>query len=98
LQQKNVVVLSKLEQHLQQMIQDEKKHVADLMKRHVAPRHILLSLKEQNPHCVTHINQIYKNKVMQQKEERGFRIEMQQLLQLLDDANYVSWSRRSKKR
>jgi hypothetical protein len=73
---------------------DEKKHVADLTKRRVAPRNILLSLKEQNPDSLTHINQIYKNRSIQQKEKRGPRTEMQQLLQMLDDAKYVSWNRR----
>jgi hypothetical protein len=51
--------------------------VADPTKRLVAPRHILVSLSEQNPECITHIAQIYiyKNKSMQ----RGSRIEMQNM-------------------
>jgi hypothetical protein len=76
------------------LTEDEKKHVADLTKCRVAPRNILLSLQRQNPESVTHINQIYKNRQILQQQERGPKTEMQQLLQLLDDAKYVCWSRR----
>ncbi|XP_045810553.1 uncharacterized protein LOC123904996 [Trifolium pratense] len=73
---------------------DENKCVEDLTKRHVAPRHIVLSSKEQNPESLTDVTQIYRKRSMLQKEERCSRTEMQQLLQLLDDAKYVSWNRR----
>ncbi|KAI5419423.1 hypothetical protein KIW84_043556 [Lathyrus oleraceus] len=36
---------------------DEKQHVADLTKRHVTPRHILLSLQDRDPENVTRITQ-----------------------------------------
>jgi hypothetical protein len=52
---------------------DEKKHVTDLTKRRVAPRHILLSLRKQNSYSLTHINQIYRNRSIQQKEKKGPR-------------------------
>ncbi|XP_045807594.1 uncharacterized protein LOC123901480 [Trifolium pratense] len=76
------------------LTEDEKKHVADLTKLHVAPRHILLSLKEKNSDCVTHVTQLYKHRSILQKAERGPRTEMQQLMQMLDEAKYVSWNRR----
>ncbi|XP_058751628.1 uncharacterized protein LOC131624886 [Vicia villosa] len=38
---------------------DEKQHVVDLTKRHVPPRHILISLKEQDPENVTRIMQLW---------------------------------------
>ncbi|XP_058742460.1 uncharacterized protein LOC131614947 [Vicia villosa] len=41
---------------------DEKQHVADLTKRRVPPRHILISLQERDPENVTRITQIYKHK------------------------------------
>ena len=39
---------------------NDKKHVFDLTKRHVPPRHILFSLQERDPENVTRITQIYK--------------------------------------
>lgn len=73
---------------------DENKRVEDLTKRHVAPRHIVLDLKEQNPDSVVTAKQIYRKRNMIQKEERGPRTEMQHVLQWLDDKKYVTWNRR----
>ncbi|KAI5404231.1 hypothetical protein KIW84_051400 [Lathyrus oleraceus] len=73
---------------------DEKQHVADLTKRHVLPRHILLSLQDQDPENVTRITQVYKHKSVIQKEIRGPRSEIQHLFKLIEDAGYVYWSRK----
>ncbi|PNX64900.1 F-box/RNI/FBD-like domain protein [Trifolium pratense] len=41
---------------------DENKRVEDLTKRRVAPRHIVLDLKDQNPESVVDVNQIYRKR------------------------------------
>lgn len=73
---------------------EEKQHVFDLTKRDVPPRHILLSLQEKDPENVTRITQIYKQKSTIQKKIRGPRSEIQHLFKLIDDVNYVYWSRK----
>jgi alpha-glucosidase len=73
---------------------DEKQHVADLTKRHVPPRHILLSLQDRDPENVTRIMQIYKQKSMIEKEIRGPRSEIQHLFKLIKETSYVYWSRK----
>ncbi|KAI5415151.1 hypothetical protein KIW84_040562 [Lathyrus oleraceus] len=73
---------------------DEKQHVADLTKRHVPPRHILLSLQDRDPENVTRITQVYKHKSVIQKEIRGPRSEIQHMFKLIEDAGYVYWSRK----
>ena len=73
---------------------DDQQHIVDLSKRHVPPRHILLSLKERDPENVTRITQIYKHKSKIQKNIRGPRTEMQQLFKLIEESNYVYWSRK----
>ncbi|KAI5387086.1 hypothetical protein KIW84_073298 [Lathyrus oleraceus] len=73
---------------------DEKQHVADLAKRHVAPRNILLSLQDKFPENVTRITQVYKHKSVIEKEIRGPRSEIQHLFKLIEDAGYVYWSRK----
>jgi hypothetical protein len=45
-------------------------------------------------HVLQISNKYIRTKACSKKEERGPRTEMQQLLQLLDDAKYVSWNRR----
>ncbi|KAI5419464.1 hypothetical protein KIW84_043584 [Lathyrus oleraceus] len=76
------------------MTTDEKQHVADLAKRHVAPRNILLSLQDKFPENVTRITQVYKHKSVIEKEIRGPRSEIQHLFKLIEDAGYVYWSRK----
>ncbi|XP_045794268.1 uncharacterized protein LOC123889112 [Trifolium pratense] len=73
---------------------DENKRVQDLTKRKVAPRNIVLDLKDQNPESVVDATLVYRKRHMMQIQERGSRTELQHLLQLLDDAKYVSWNRR----
>ncbi|KAI5439307.1 hypothetical protein KIW84_024907 [Lathyrus oleraceus] len=73
---------------------DEKQHVVDLAKRHVAPRNILLSLQDKFPENVTRITQVYKHKSVIEKEIRGPRSEIQHLFKLIEDAGYVYWSRK----
>ncbi|XP_058769031.1 PKS-NRPS hybrid synthetase cheA-like, partial [Vicia villosa] len=73
---------------------DDKQHIIDLTKRHVPPRHILLSLQERDPENVTRITQIYKHKSKIQKDIMDPRTEMQQLLKLVEESGYVYWSRK----
>jgi len=73
---------------------NEHKHVEDLAKRRVPPRHILLSLQERDPKNVTRITQIYNKKSTLEKKVRGNKTDIQQLLTLIDGENYVSWSER----
>ncbi|CAK8536513.1 unnamed protein product [Lathyrus sativus] len=73
---------------------DQKQHVIDLTKRKVPPRHILLSLQEQDPDNVTRITQIYKQKSTIVKNIRGSRSEIQHLFKLIEEAGYVYWSRK----
>ncbi|KAI5414621.1 hypothetical protein KIW84_040197 [Lathyrus oleraceus] len=73
---------------------DEKQHVADLAKRHVALRNILLSLQDKFPENVTRITQVYKHKSVIEKEIRGPMSEIQHLFKLIEDAGYVYWSRK----
>ncbi|XP_058732804.1 uncharacterized protein LOC131604376 [Vicia villosa] len=73
---------------------DDKQHIVDLIKCHVPPRHILLSMQERDPENVTRITQIYKHKSKIQKDIRGPIIEMQQLLKLVKESGYVYWSRK----
>lgn len=72
---------------------NEQQRIIDLTKCHVPPRHILLSLQEEDLENVTQITKIYKNKSKFQKEVRGLTIEIQYLCKLIDDACYVYWSR-----
>ncbi|XP_058760194.1 uncharacterized protein LOC131633498 [Vicia villosa] len=73
---------------------DEKHHVANLTKRHVPPRHVLISLQEGDPKNVTRITQIYKHRSVIEVEIRGPRNEIQHFLKLIEGANYVYWSRK----
>ncbi|XP_058775664.1 uncharacterized protein LOC131649938 [Vicia villosa] len=68
---------------------DDQQHIVDLTKRHVPPRHILLSLQERDPKNVTQITQIYKYKSKIYKDIRGPRMEMQQLFKLVEESGYV---------
>ncbi|GAU37422.1 hypothetical protein TSUD_395410 [Trifolium subterraneum] len=73
---------------------EENKHVEELTKCRVAPRNIVISLKEKNPESVVDANKIYRKRNKLQKEERGPRTDTQHLLQRLDDVNFVTWNRR----
>ncbi|XP_050895218.1 uncharacterized protein LOC127101819 [Lathyrus oleraceus] len=70
---------------------NEKQHVVDLTKRHVPPRHILLSLQDREPKNVIRITQIYKYKIVIKKDIRGPRSEIKHLFKLIEDADYVYW-------
>ncbi|XP_058732665.1 protein FAR1-RELATED SEQUENCE 5-like [Vicia villosa] len=89
-------LLDRLEGHsfVGRLTTDEKQHVADLTKRHVPPRHILISLQERDPENITRITQIYKHTSVIEAEIRGPRSEIQHLLKLIEEANYVYWSRK----
>ncbi|XP_045802253.1 uncharacterized protein LOC123895814 [Trifolium pratense] len=58
---------------------DVNKRVEDLTKSHVAPRHIVLDLKDQNPESVVDAKHVYRKRHMMQKEERDSRTELQTL-------------------
>ncbi|XP_058760098.1 PKS-NRPS hybrid synthetase cheA-like [Vicia villosa] len=52
------------------------------------------SFVERDPENVTRITQIYKHKSVIEAEIRGPRSEIQHLLKLIEEANYVYWSRK----
>lgn len=72
---------------------DEWKH-DDLTNHQVPPIHIHLSLQERDPKNDTQFTPKYKHKSKLQKESSGHRTEIQYLCKLIEDANYVYWSRR----
>ncbi|XP_058762940.1 uncharacterized protein LOC131636340 [Vicia villosa] len=86
----------KLEGHsfVGRLTRNQKQHVDDLTKRHVPPRHILISLQERDSKNATRITQIYKHKSVIEVEIRGPRSEIQHLLKLIEEVNYVYWSRK----
>lgn len=72
---------------------DEEQHIIDLTKGHVPPRRTLLSLQERDPKNVDRITQIYKHKSKLQKYIRGPRTKMKHLFKLIEDSDYVYWSK-----
>lgn len=75
------------------LTEEDKKHVDELTKYHVAPRHILSSLRDRDTENVTSIYQIYKRRSTYRKNLMGPRTDMQHLLKLLEAEKYTCWSR-----
>ncbi|XP_004499397.1 uncharacterized protein [Cicer arietinum] len=78
---------------MRRLKEEDKKHVDELIKYHVALRHILSSLRDRDKENVTNISQIYKRRSTYMKNLKGPRIDMQHLLKLLEAKKYASWSR-----
>src|SRR4051812_1550452 len=74
---------------------EERNVTSDLMIVKVAPRNILADLKRKKLDSVSNIKQIYNERHNLKVLNMGPRSEMQQLLKLLGDNNYVSSFRTS---
>ncbi|XP_050877400.1 protein FAR1-RELATED SEQUENCE 5-like [Lathyrus oleraceus] len=69
---------------------EEKECVVDMTLNLVQPKNIFATLKLKRPENISNIKQVYNIRYQNNKSLRGDRTEMQQLLTLLDDNNYVS--------
>src|SRR3954468_7731506 len=74
---------------------EERNVISDLTIVKVAPRNILADLKRKKPDSVSNIKQVYNERNNLKVLNMGPRSEMQQLLKLLGDNNYVSSFRTS---
>src|SRR3954464_13395214 len=74
---------------------EERNVISDLTIVKVAPRNILADLKRKKPDSISNIKQIYNERHNLKVLNMGPRSEMQQLLKLLGDNNYVSSFRTS---
>src|SRR4051812_14488292 len=68
----------------------ERNVISDLTIVKVAPRNILADLKRKKPDSFSNIKQVYNERHNLKVLNMGPRSEMQQLLKLLGDNNYVS--------
>jgi len=66
--------------------------VVDMTKSRVKPLNILLTLKENNEGNVTTIK-LYNTRYTYKRSVRGSRIELQQLMMLLECDKYIHWNR-----
>ena len=71
----------------------DEKNVVDMTKSMVKPKNILLTLKEHNANNYTIIKQIYNVRFAYRSSIRGSNTEMQQLMMLLDQDQYIHWHR-----
>ncbi|XP_057450902.1 uncharacterized protein LOC130742815 isoform X2 [Lotus japonicus] len=75
------------------LTKEEKGQMGTMHKAWVAPRHMLLVLKEQNPDNLTTITQVYTQCKSIRKAAQGPLTEMQLLMKKLGEANYVHFER-----
>nr|KAJ0196724.1 hypothetical protein LSAT_V11C700344410 [Lactuca sativa] len=68
---------------------DENRLVANLTRKHVAPRHILSTLKEQNENNVSVIKTIYNAQQKIRMHEKAGKTPMQVLMSILHNNNYI---------
>ncbi|XP_027189060.2 uncharacterized protein [Cicer arietinum] len=80
--------------YLGRLNEEERKFVNDMTKYKLAPRFILNALKVRNETNVTIPSQIYKARSTYRSSLRGPYTEMQHLLKLIQQENYVHWTRR----
>ena len=71
---------------------NEHSMLADMTKSMVKSGNILRTLKENNKDNMTTIKQVYNARYSCKRSVRGSRIELQQLMILLDRDNYLHWS------
>ncbi|CAK8560404.1 unnamed protein product [Lathyrus sativus] len=69
---------------------EEKTCISDMTLNLVQPKNIFATLKRKELDNISNIRQVYNIRYHTNKEIRGDRSEMQQLLKLLGDNNYVS--------
>jgi len=74
------------------LTKDEKIIIDNMTKSMVKPRNILLMLKEHNVNSYT-IKQIYDARSAYRSSIRGSDTEMQQLMKLLEQDQYIHWHR-----
>ncbi|XP_058726144.1 uncharacterized protein LOC131597443 [Vicia villosa] len=68
---------------------EERELVSDMTLNKVAPKNILVSLKQRRPLNISNIKKIYNVRDRDSKAVRGPRSKMQYLLKLLENDNYV---------
>ncbi|XP_050908699.1 protein FAR-RED ELONGATED HYPOCOTYL 3-like [Lathyrus oleraceus] len=68
----------------------EKEIVMDMTLNMMQSKNILTTLKRKRPENISNMKEVYNIHVNNNKVLRGDKPEMQQLLKLLDDNNYVS--------
>ncbi|KAL5148455.1 hypothetical protein HKD37_13G035497 [Glycine soja] len=73
------------------LTKDEKTIIANMTKSMVKPRNILLTLKEHNANSFTTIKQIYNARSAYHSSIRGSDTEMQHLMKLLEQDQYIHW-------
>jgi len=66
--------------------------VVDITNSLVRPTNILLTLKENNDDNVTITKQLQNARYAFKRSLKGFTIEMQQLMMLVEPDKYVHWS------
>ncbi|KAL5131402.1 hypothetical protein HKD37_12G034298 [Glycine soja] len=91
LRAKLLVVVGHL--YVGRLTKDEKIIVADMTKSMVKPINILLTLKEHNANSYTTIKQIYNARNAYRSSIRDNNTEIQQLIKLLKQDQYIHWHR-----
>ncbi|XP_058768633.1 protein FAR-RED ELONGATED HYPOCOTYL 3-like [Vicia villosa] len=88
----NHALETKLHGHLitYRLSREEKDVILELSIIKVAPRNILADLKRKRPDSVSNIKQVYNERYNLKVEKMGPRSEMQHLLKLLGDNQYLS--------
>ena len=76
------------------LLPDEKTCVSDMTLNLVPPKNILATLKRKRPENTSNIKQVYNKRYQTKIALREDRTEMQHLLKLLDENNYVCRHRR----
>lgn len=72
------------------LMMKEKECTPDMTMNLVQPKNILLTLKRKRSKNIANIRKVYNIWYQNNKARRGDRTEMQYLLKMLDDNNYVS--------
>ncbi|XP_058774347.1 uncharacterized protein LOC131648622 [Vicia villosa] len=79
-------ILGRLKDH-------ERKFVNDMTKYNMAPRYIIVALKDKDPENLMSISQVYKSRSTYKIGKRGTLIEMQMLLSLIHKEKYTCWTK-----
>ena len=65
--------------------------VVDMTKSMVNIRNILFTFKEHNERNLTVIKQVYNARTLYHSSQRGCKMEMQHLMNLLERDMYIHW-------
>lgn len=76
------------------LIENEQNFVNDITNNKLTSRYILSTLKDRNKDNLICVTQIYKQESVSRSNVKAPRIEMQQLIKLIEDEKYVSKNRR----